>query len=112
MLKKTLEKDIKFAKNAKKQAKLSKNLQRRKTKNVLREEKNIVNDSGITLIALIFTIVALVVLSTATIIISLQNEGLIYRAYEAKDLTQNAVGYEEKQFNELDKMYSNLVSGN
>ena len=71
-----------------------------------------VNDSGITLIALIFTIVALVVLSTATIIISLQNEGLIYRAYEDNEITQNAVEYEEKQFNELDKMYSNLVNGN
>ena len=110
MLKKTLEKDIKFAKNAKKQAKLSKNLQRRKTKNVLREEKNMVNDSGITLIALIFTIVALVVLSTATIIIALQNEGLIYSAYYVRDLTHNAIAYEGEQFNKMDETYANLTN--
>ncbi len=69
-----------------------------------------INNSGITLIALIFTIVALVVLSTATIIIALQNEGLIYSAYYVRDLTHNAIAYEGEQFNKMDETYANLTN--
>lgn len=69
-----------------------------------------INNSGITLIALIFTIVALVVLSTATIIIALQNEGLIYSAYYVRDLTHNAIAYEGEQFNKMDGTYANLTN--
>lgn len=69
------------------------------------------SNRGITLIALVFTVAILVILSTATIIFSLQNEGLLYSAYHAKYLTKNAMEEEGKQLNEMDKTYANLIAG-
>ncbi len=68
------------------------------------------NNSGITLIALVFTVAVLVILSTATIVIALQNEGLIYNAHKATELTQNAITYEKGQLNQIDQMYANMVN--
>lgn len=50
------------------------------------ENKNL-NERGITLIALVITVVILIILATVSINVVLGEGGLIQRAQEAKDLT-------------------------
>ena len=57
-------------------------------------EKNIRN-KGITLIALVVTIVIIIILATVSINIIFEEEGLIDKAQEAKEVTLNSVKHEE-----------------
>ena len=56
---------------------------------------------GITLIALIITIVILIILATVTINLSFGEGGLIQRAQDAKDLTEQATMEEQEMLNSL-----------
>ena len=64
--------------------------------------------NGITLVALVITIVILIILATVTINLALGEEGLIDRAQDAKDLTEQATREEQEQLdstlNELDRI--------
>ena len=71
--------------------------------------KNILNrkvNSGITLIALVITIVVLIILATVILNITVGEQGLINRAKIAKESYQNAEDFEQleitKTTNELD----------
>ena len=52
-------------------------------------------ERGITIIALVITIVIIIILATVSINIIFEEEGLIDRAQEAKELTLNSVKHEE-----------------
>ena len=66
--------------------------------------------AGITLIALIITIVILIILAGVVISLSLGNNGLFNKAQEAKEKYTNAQDYEETEIakisNEIDKQLS------
>ena len=72
------------------------------------EQRKIEGSNGITLIALVITIVILIILATVTINLSFGEGGLIQRAQDAKDLTEQATREEQEQLNstldELDRL--------
>lgn len=53
-------------------------------------------EKGITLVALVITIVILIILSTVTINFAFGEGGIIKKAQQAKELTENAI-YKEKK---------------
>ena len=65
--------------------------------------KNIVNrrNSGITLIALVVTIVVLIILATVTINTVLGDNGIIGRAQKAKSSYQNSSASEDESMRQL-----------
>lgn len=66
------------------------------------------NKNGITLIALVITIVILVILAGVAINLTVGENGLLRKAKLAKEEYNNAVASEEEQLNEL---YAYLTSG-
>ena len=61
-------------------------------------------DSGITLIALVITIIVLIILAGVSINLVLGNNGIITRAREAKNNYQKAAAEEETALKDLDKL--------
>ena len=55
-----------------------------------RKQKQIIAEQGITLVALVVTIVILIILATITINFAFGEGGLIQKAQEAKNLTEEA----------------------
>lgn len=70
---------------------------------ILREEK------GITLLALVITIVIIIILAGVTINLAIDNSGLVQQSRYAAELTANSIAYEEESMNELMKGFSNIV---
>ncbi len=67
-------------------------------------------EKGITLIALVITIIILIILATVTLNVVLGEGGLIQKAQQAKEMTINSVKYEEDNLaNLLD--YMNQIDG-
>lgn len=75
-------------------------------KNLRRISEMYNKEKGITLIALVITIVILIILATVTLNVVLGEGGLIARAQLAKDMTLNATAEEERALNELYGMLS------
>ena len=67
-------------------------------------------DRGITLVALVITIIILLILATISIQ-SLTNTGLFKNAQKAKDETQNAAENQAKTLNEYEDELNNYISG-
>ena len=68
------------------------------------------NNRGITLVALVITIIILLILATISIQ-SLTNTGLFARAKEARDKTQNAAENQAKTLNEYEDELNKYISG-
>ena len=66
------------------------------------------NKSGITLIALIITILVLLILAVTTLNFVLGNNGIISKAQIAKDKTHIAEENEKQQISELEKKFRKL----
>lgn len=70
-------------------------------------------ENGITLVALVVTIVVLLILAGVSISLVLGQNGLINKAQEAKSQTENAGANEAYTFNEFLPGYiNNAVAGN
>ena len=67
-------------------------------------------ERGITLIALVITIVILIILATVSINVVLGEGGLIQRAQQAKDLTEQAVLEEQEGLNSLMSEMTNIMA--
>ena len=68
-------------------------------------------ESGITLIALVITIVILIILATATINATFGENGLLKQSEKAKDITSNSIEGEEKNINQILSEYENIIAG-
>ena len=75
-----------------------------KSKRILKGE------NGITLIALVITIVILIILATVTLNVVLGEGGLIQRAQQAKDLTEQAALEEQQGLNSLMSEMANIMA--
>ena len=69
-------------------------------------------ENGITLVALVITIVILIILATITINFAFGEEGLIARAEQAKNLTEQATRNEQDSLNSLMEKFNEIISGN
>ena len=67
---------------------------------------------GITLIALVITIVVLIILASVAINLSLGENGLFTRAKTAKEEYSNAQGYEEEQIAKATNEIDSRIDGN
>ena len=67
-------------------------------------------ERGITLIALVITIIILLILASVTLNVVLGEGGLIDRAQEAKNLTEEAVREEQEALNTLMDEYANMMA--
>ena len=67
-------------------------------------------NNGITLVALVITIVILIILATITINIALGEGGLIQRAQQAKNLTEEATKKEQEALNSILDEYANIMA--
>ena len=72
--------------------------------------KKIKTNNGITLVALVITIIILLILATISIQ-SLTNTGLFKKAQEAKEKTQNAEENQAKTLNEYEDELNKYISG-
>ena len=80
----------------------------------MRERKNKkqmkkTEERGITLIALVITIIILIILATVTLNVVLGEDGLIQRAQEAKDMTEEAAKEEQDSLNKLMDELENVI---
>ena len=75
--------------------------------NVKKQQKT----SGITLIALVVTIVVLLILAGITISLVFSENGIIAKAREAAERTNQAVINEQAQMNELAEYMGNMLNG-
>lgn len=66
---------------------------------------------GITLIALVITIVVLIILAGVAISLTLSDNGIFKRATEARDKYTNAAKAEEDMVNSIDKVVNDQVNG-
>ena len=69
------------------------------------------NEKGITLVALVITIVLLIILSTVTINVAMGENGLINQARRAKMLSEQEASEEEGQLNTLIGSFTNIING-
>lgn len=67
-------------------------------------------EKGITLIALVITVVILIILATVTLNVVLGEGGLIQRAQQAKDLTEQATLEEQQGLNTLMDEMANIMA--
>ena len=71
--------------------------------------KRLKSKKGVTLVALVVTIVILIILATVSINATLGDSGLLKQAQKAKDMTTNAVKTEEDEMNEVLAEFANLM---
>ena len=79
-----------------------------KTKN----KRNYSKEKGITLIALVVTIVVLLILAGVSLNALFSNNGIITKAQQAQDRMNEAVENDQKGINELENLINTTVSGN
>ena len=65
---------------------------------------------GITLVALVITIVILIILATITINVAFGEGGLIERAQQAKELTEQTMAEEAHELNMVMSEYANMMA--
>ena len=75
-----------------------------------RKQMKKTQENGITLIALVITIIILLILATVTLNVVLGEGGLIDRAQQAKDLTEQAVLEEQQGINSLMSEFTNIMA--
>ena len=73
-------------------------------------KKKIKNSKGITLVALVITIVIIIILATVSISAVFGDSGLIKKAQEAKDMTANSIIKEQEEMNKLLAEYDNIMN--
>ena len=73
---------------------------------------SIKNNGGITLVALVVTIVILIILATVAINLSLENNGVFNRAKTAKEQYSNAQDYEKTEIAKASNEIDGYVDGN
>lgn len=81
--------------------------QKAKTKSY---EKIAERQNGITLVALVITIIIIIILSTVTINMAFGENGLITQAKKAKDMTLNSVTAEQEGMNSVMSEYLNVMA--
>ena len=72
----------------------------------------IINHTGVTLVALVVTIVVLLILAGVTITAVLGDDGIIKKAQDAADLMNNAVQSEQNEINALLNELDEIIIGN
>ena len=76
------------------------------------KEKIIKKDAeGITLVALVVTIILLLILAGTAINLTLGEDGIFRKAQEGAQIYQNASLNEQKNFNEIEDYISNILDG-
>lgn len=65
---------------------------------------------GITLVALVVTIVVLIILAGVSMSLVLGDNGLIGRANQAKNMQANAEAHDQQQLNEADAYLANVLN--
>ena len=78
--------------------------------NLQRTSKMYSKERGITLIALVITIIILIILATVSINVVLGEGGLIQRAQQAKELTEQAALEEQQGLNSLMSEFTNIMA--
>ena len=76
-----------------------------------KEKLKITKEKGITLVALVITIVILIILATTTINIAFGEGGLIDKAQQAKELTEQATKEEAEKLNAIMSEYDEIING-
>ncbi len=69
------------------------------------------NSTGITLVALVVTIVVLLILAGITIMYTMGDNSIFKKAQEAKDKTEEAVKNEQEYMNSIDNMVNGYIDG-
>ena len=78
----------------------------------MRKQKNkIKRERGITLVALVVTIVIIVILASVTLVATFGKNGIIKKAELARDLASNSVAKENEDMNRLMYEYTNIMLG-
>ena len=67
------------------------------------------NQKGVTLVALVITIIVIIILSTVTIDLAFGNNGLIKRAQLAKDMAANSTTAEQEEMNRVMEEFTNIM---
>ena len=90
------------------------NLEKIKLKGGNRKMMRVENkqERGITLIALVVTIVVLLILAGVSLNALFSNNGIITKAQQAQDRMNEAVENDQKGINELENLINTTVSGN
>lgn len=70
------------------------------------------NGNGITLVALVITIIVLLILASVAINLTVGNNGIFTRAQNAVELYNNAAEEEKIAMNEFVNIFDNVASGN
>ena len=73
--------------------------------------KKLKNEGGITLVALVITIVILIILAGVLVSLTLGNNGLFNKAKEGKEKYANAQDYEETEIAKMTNSIDNFVGG-
>ena len=76
--------------------------------NKIREERR--NERGITLLALIITVVIMLILAAVTINVTLGEGGIIWQAKNAAEKTENSIKSEEEEWEILEQEFANLMA--
>ena len=79
--------------------------------NIQRSSKTYSKERGITLIALVITIIILIILATVTITLVFGEGGLIQRAQEGKELTEQAGQDEQDELKGAEEFINGVLSG-
>ena len=78
----------------------------------LYSRERIKSQKGITIVALVITIIILIILSTVTISVILGDNGLIEQAKKTKNIAEGSIESETKELNEVEKEYANYMATN
>ena len=97
-------------KNTKKRKKLKRGEKLFMKEEMKKSFARIRKEKGITLVALVITIVILIILATVTINAAFGEGGIIKRAQQAKELTEQATKEEQEQLNSLVDEYANIMA--
>jgi len=68
------------------------------------------SNKGVTLVALVVTIIVLIILAAVSITMVLGNDGIWKHAEDARDLTANSIKYEEARMNEFYQKADEIIS--
>jgi len=73
--------------------------------------REIKNNKGITIIALVVTIIIILILSIITINSIFDQDGIFDQAEETKDMTANEMAFQQERMNQLVQGYINTMGG-
>ena len=79
-------------------------------KEKVKNKKVKTGEKGITLVSLAVTIIILIILATITINVAFGEGGLIDKAQQTKNLTEQAIEKEQENLNDLRKEYANVMA--